>query len=582
MKQGLFEVFGTGKLGLKADDLNQHAKLLTKIGLSIPEGIVIATGIFDQLTEQLNFEEPTEQIEKNNCPDFLLSLNEKILDKLEIGTPYAVRSSALSECGGIGIYKTEFFLPTGNRHQDLQNLWSCELSVYASEFTNDAKLWRVKNNSPIGMAILIQPVIGFNFENHYLPALSGVAYTSYNGLATVRAVIGLGTQAVTGSGIIYNFPTENFQHFQREMWDQEFADAISLEGKIKQIHTQYSEIHVELARGFTAFNSLFDKLAKLQKQGGFYLEWSINGDKIFIVQCADYEDQLPGNVSFDSSGYFLLLKSNDVLHSGQATCKGIVYVHEWSPEISLALGHLNESLKDHLLIVPQDALSQLADINHRGHRLAFRHFSQAAAVIEKQITYTPEQHLMLAQAGMSQADHSIGTGATHFAQLCKRSKILFLGGEFDPTPLFSLPGAMAGYTNNVITIWETAVEVMIDAVKNEGYVYVSKEAKPNDYSLFQIREWSNILRSSALELENFEAEKASHFYNVHYALAPDDNPLGFDPLRLDETIVAECGLTGFITSLKVVIANGDWAIDDNIWNSGLHAYLEKLLLHLSK
>ncbi|MDO8593022.1 MAG: PEP/pyruvate-binding domain-containing protein [bacterium] len=243
MEQGLFEVFGDGKIGLKAADLNQHAMLLESVGTQIPKGFVIATGIFDELRDELNLYNGHPDY---TCPDFLSPINEAILDKMTVDTPYAIRSSALSEHGGTGIYKTTFFWPTGDRHKDLKKLWDCELAVYASEFTEDAILWREKIKALAGMAILIQPVIGFHFENYFLPALAGVAYTSYNGLPTVRAVIGLGTKAANGGGVIFNYPSDHVAHFQREMWEQEDADALTVSGK-GQTHTQFEEIFHEIA-----------------------------------------------------------------------------------------------------------------------------------------------------------------------------------------------------------------------------------------------------------------------------------------------------------------------------------------------
>lgn len=583
MRQGLFEVFGTGKLGLKADDLNQYSDLVASVGMSIPEGIVIATGIFDQLAEQVKFEESPEEIEKHECPNFLLPINSDVLDRMEIGKPYAIRSSALSEQGGTGIYKSTFFSPTGDKTEDLKNLWHCELAVYASEFTQDAKLWRSRKNAPIGMAILIQPVIGFRFEDNFLPALAGTAYTSYNGLPTIRAVIGLGTQAVNGGGIIYNCPSDHVLHFQREMWEQEEADAILQSGEIGQTHTHYPEIFGEIAHGFETFNGIFEKLAQPQKQGDFYLEWAIADGKVSVVQLATYEDRLAGDVTFDSSNYFLLMKGSDVLHSGRATCKCIVYVHEWSLEISQVVEHLNETIKDYLLIVPQDALSQLADIHIHGHRLAFRHFSNALAVVEKQRAYTSRQSLMLAQIGQSRADHSSGMGASHFSQLCDRTNILFIGGEFDATPLFVLPGGM-DYRNGIgITIWDVGAEIVVDASKEEGFVYTSKLAKKCDYSLYQLQDWSDALRSAANSMGDSEDQTmANHFYAVHYAIAADDNPVGFDPFKLDETVVAEFGgKEGIAESLRVVIANGEQFVSEDAWSGGLKGYLEELLTHLA-
>lgn len=179
MKQGIFKVFGSGNLGLKANDLDLYSNLIANIGMIIPERVVIATDIFDQLLEQIDFDQAIEKNKEKVCPDILYLINEIILDSLEIGTPYAIRSSALSERGGTGIYKTVFLVLTGNRKTDLQNLWHCELEVYANEFTSDAKAWRTKGNAPIGMAVLIQSVIGSNFDANFLLPLSGTAYTSY-------------------------------------------------------------------------------------------------------------------------------------------------------------------------------------------------------------------------------------------------------------------------------------------------------------------------------------------------------------------------------------------------------------------
>ncbi|MEI6836003.1 MAG: PEP/pyruvate-binding domain-containing protein [Candidatus Falkowbacteria bacterium] len=583
MKQGIFEVFSFGDLGLKANDLNRYSNLITGLDMIIPEGVVIATGIFDLLLERIDFEKPVEEIKKNACPIFLRPINENILDNLEIGVPYAIRSSALSERGGTGIYKTVFLVLTGNRETDLLNLWHCELLVYASEFTGDAKAWRAKDNAPIGMAILIQQVIGFNLDSNFLPPLSGTAYTSYNGLPTVRAVIGLGTKAVDGSGLIFNYSPEEWLHFQREMWDQEFADAISAESAISKINTHYEDIQSRVFYQFETFISLFDKLTELKKEGEFYLEWVIFENKIYIVQCASFEDRLPGDVTFNNTDYFLLLSGGDVLNSGNATCKCIVYAHEWTPDVSRSIEDLNRTNLDYLLVVPQDALSLVADINNPGQRLAFRHFSNALAVVEKQRTYSQNQVAMMLQLGKSLADHSFGTGASHFSQLCNRAKTLFIGGEFDETPLFTLPGGMSYRDNIGITIWNTTAEVVVNAVKKEGFVYISKKSKKNNYSLSEIKIWTNLLRQAASVLESEKSLMANDFYVIHYAIIPPMNLTEFDPLKVDQEIIEEFGgMPEIIRSLQFVITNGRTYIDFYTWSNGLKVYLEELLLSLTQ
>lgn len=587
MRQGLFEVFGTGQLGLKADDLNRYSGMLAGVGLKVLKGIVIATGIFDQLTKQLNFAGKSEEIEKQLCPDFLLSINEKILDKMEVDKPYAIRSSALSERGGTGIYRSEFFWPTGNRIVDLINLWHCEAAVYASEFSREAELWRRKTNAAVGMAILIQPVVGFRFDENFLPALSGLAYVSLNGLPTIRVVAGLGTLAVRGGGMVYNLPFEKFHYFQKELWEeQEIVETITSGGKKGETSVRYGEIQAEISRGFKSFNGLFDVLERLRENGNFCLEWSISGNRTFVVQCATYEDHSPINLPFDPTDCFLLLEGSDVLYSGRATCKCIVYCRMWTNEVSRVLEHLNENLKDFILIVPQSASSEIADaLLGDGSRLAFKHFSNALAVVEKQKSYSADEMLERAMMGMPTIDHTSGKGATHFAQLCSRANILFIGGEFDPKPLLRLPGGIEYRGHLGITMWKTLVEVVTDVAKKKGYVYVSKEPKISSYSLYQVQEWSDTLRSVANLLNDLDKpEIAGHFYNIHYAIAPNNDPIEFDPLRLDETIVAECGKTGIIKSLEVVLANGgylEW-IESHAWENGLKDYLEELLEHFKQ
>lgn len=580
MKHGLFETFDNGKLGLKADDLNRFKDIITGSGMTALGGTAITTETFDRLVEQYGLAEGVtpNDIEKRGCPNFLLSINEQILGRLEAGRPYAIRSSALSECGGTGIYKSEFFWPTGDRTKDLRGFWHCECIVYASEFTSDARLWRERNKAPMGMAILVQEVIGFRFGDYFLPPLSGIAYTTYHGLPTVQVVAGLGTKAVKGEGITFHYPLDSSLRFQRELWEQEEADVLTVKG-IEQISHKYEEICGELGRCYKVFNKLFAQLDELQKHGDFYLEWVAYGNELFVVQCATYKDRLPGDLSFDSSDYFLLLKGNDILHSGRASCKSVVFVHDWEPQTQCALEHLNETMRDFLLVVPQQASSLLSSINRGGEsgleckRLGFCHFSNALAVVERQHHYESANASL-----MGLADHSRGQGASHFSQLCDRTDILFIGAEFDASPLRELPGAMDYRDGAGITLWSTAAEVVVDTAKKEGCVYISKRAKKSDYTLNQIQEWSHDLRSIANSLGDSKNEMANHFYAVHYAIGNDENPVEFDQFNLDKDTIRDFGgMEKFIESLRIVIANGEQYIDGD-----LKGYLERLLSHLTK
>lgn len=586
MKQGLFEIFNNGKIGLKVDDLNQFAEVIASTGMKIPEGIAIAIDAFDRLVERYGLTEGvlSGDIEKRGCPDFLLSINEEILGRLEVGRPYAIRSSAVSERGGTGIYKSVFFWPTGNKITDLQGLWHCECIVYASEFTSDARLWRERNKASIGMAIIIQKVEGFRFGEYFLPPLAGTAYTTYHGLPTVQVVVGLGTKAVNGEGITFHYPPDSSLRYQRELWEQEEADVLTPKG-IEQIHSHYEEIYGELSDCYQAFTKLFAQLDELRKHGDFYLEWVAYGNDLFVVQCATYKDRLPGDLSFDSKDYFLLLKGSDVFNSGRASCKSVVLIHDWEYETHCALEHLNETMKDFLLIVPQQSTSQLAGIRwgmgRERKQLGFSHFSNARAVVERQHHYGDGISGTNASL-LGLADHSEGRGASHFSQLCDRTDILFIGAEFDATPLRELPGVMDYRDDIAITLWNTGVEVVVDASKKEGCVYISKRAKKYDYSLTQIQGWSDDLRTVANGLCESNSELANHFYAVHYAIGNDENPVEFDPFNLDsETITDFGGVEKFIESLRAVIANAEQHMNGT-WQDGLKDYLGEVLSHLTK
>lgn len=590
MEAVMFKLYGTGQKGRKADDLEQYSGMITSLGMKIPAGVVLLADLFIELMKVLNLTEDSHEdaLLYADCPDFLKEINLNILKEMKIGSAYAIRSSALSERGGTGIYQTTFFARSGDEKKDLDYLWGRERAVYASEFSASARVWRKKCDAPIGMAILIQEVHGYRFENHLLPSLAGVAYTSFQGLPTVRVVVGLGTKAVNGEGVVYNTPPDHPLHFARELWDQEAANTIDLtEQFIGEVDTHHEEVACSV--NFKVFCSLFEKLSLLKKQGEFSIEWAIADDDIYVVQCAPYEDRLPGDMAIDKNQFFLLAQGSDVLHSGRSACKGVVLVRKWSSQAASMLKVLNERMSKYLLIVSQDAFTLLAGIgidpetHEQKTRLAFCHFSNASAVVEMQWHYSSETIMGAHMVGIPLADHTGGKGASHFQQLCSRTDILYLGAGFDLSPLIALPGRMD--YNGGIQVWETESVVLVDGAKKEGFVYVSKQATNHRYSPEQISEWSHALRQAANTMSEESGKKtdlAGHFYWVHYAIGNDDSPMGFDPFALDPQIMEKRGKPKMIESTKVVLSNIDRVDLQNGDTEELKDYLKKLLIRLQK
>jgi len=358
-----------------------------------------------------------------------------------------------------------------------------------------------------------------------------------------------------------------------------------------EISADYDEIWNEIAPCSEAHCKLFASVVELGKQQGLYLEWAIYQGQIFVVQCAPFEDRLPGNLSLDGHDYLLLLKGNDVFGSGYASCKGVVFVRNWEPKTQRMLEHLNETTKDFLLIVPQEASSTKFDFgvydpesSLEFQRLGFSHFSNSLAVIERQGEYSESDIMNMKLLGIRFADHSQGRGASHFSQLCNRMNILFIGAKFDLTPLFNLPGAMDYGEGVGITLWDTAAEVVVDETKKEGFVYVSKRTERKDYSLNQVREYVLSLRAIANQISDSGNYKlANCFYAVHYAIGHGDDPLRFDPFALDKEVVEKAGgPEKFIEGLNLVLASGPQCVANGEWNGGLKDYLERLLAHLTK
>jgi hypothetical protein len=579
----MFKLYGSGQSGLKVDDLNQYETLINSLGMKIPAGVVIQTGVFLQLIQDLGLEEDDapELLVNTRCPEYIERINSEILSELKVGGAYAIRSSALSERGGTGIYHSAFFVPSGNVDRDMECLWEREKEVYASEYSYDAKAWRKKNHAEIGMAILIQEVCGYKFEGKCLPALAGVAYTTYQGLPTVRTVVGLGSKAVSGEGLVYNIPPDDPLQLSRDLWEQEIAAAVDLlSGKIAGLSSQYQETCCAIS--FKAFCLLFEKISELKKHGAFSVEWAIVDEDIYVVQIAPYDDVLPGDMTIDKDKYFLLAQGTDVLHSGRCSCKGIVRVNKWSNEAACVLKDLNEKLSGYLLIAPQDAFSLLArlgddpETGEPNVQINFHHFSNASGVLEWQHPYSVEDKRRAFSLGIRLADHTRNMGASHFQQLCSRSDILYLGASFKEDTLIPLSGVMR-YPAGVM-VWETEAVMLVDAVKKEGYVYVSKESKDNKYSPQQLSDWSMQLRDVANRLNGLPESQdlANHFYIVHYAIGNEDSPLDFDPFRLDPEIAEERGDEGMVESINAVITE----IDRVELPPDLKVYLGELLTHL--
>lgn len=197
-------------------------KLIPEMNIRIPATAIIGALEFDRF------------IENNNLYDDIYSLNdyesikqhfleseidEKIRDRLmaylkHMNKPIAVRSSGLFEDSLLqpfsGVYST-FLLP--NNHPDIEErynqLETAVKLVYSSIFTEAAQSYFEAIHYKIEeekMAVVIQEVVGQNYNGKYYPTISGVAQSyNYYPISYMQpedgfsvAAVGLGTYVVGG------------------------------------------------------------------------------------------------------------------------------------------------------------------------------------------------------------------------------------------------------------------------------------------------------------------------------------------------------------------------------------------------
>lgn len=224
------------------------------IKITIPNTVVIGTLEFDRFISDNNLIRILDEEDITDSEIAEAFLKGKICDELKrdlnkilqhFKSPLAVRSSSLLEDSQnhpfAGLYST-YMLP--NNHNDdarLEQLCQAIKLVYASVFFKDARVYIESTAAKAEeekMAVIIQEIIGKDYEGRFYPTFSGVAQ-SYNfypvshqsaedGIVSVAA--GLGKSVVGGErvlrfsprypGIIPEFstPSDVLENSQRSLY----------------------------------------------------------------------------------------------------------------------------------------------------------------------------------------------------------------------------------------------------------------------------------------------------------------------------------------------------------------------------
>ncbi len=285
-----FTRIGAGSLGGKArglaflDSLVTRNKLANKyqdVHVRIPQTLVLTTEVFDEfMTENHLY-----KIGLSDLPDeiildrFLVAkLPKRIKEDLYayvkvIKGPIAVRSSSLLEDSHYqpfaGIYST-YMLPFSPDTEDkakVKAIRTAIKAVYASVFFKASKSYIQATSNVIDeekMGIVIQEVVGTQYENYFYPTFSGVARSmnfypiypekSEEGIADIG--MGLGKYIVDGDNALRFSPAHPNNILQLSTPDmalresQKYFYALDLSQKRFEASTQSNYFYLRYAKSY--------------------------------------------------------------------------------------------------------------------------------------------------------------------------------------------------------------------------------------------------------------------------------------------------------------------------------------------
>jgi hypothetical protein len=240
-----FRTIGKGQVGGKGQGLLRLRELLQKWRetededsparhLSLPPTVLVSTEVFRDVVVHNKLEDACRHVEQNPESDSGSLRESMIAAELpavwveefsallgDMTAPLAIRSSSLLEdqkgAAFAGKYESVLIGNQGPLETRLEAFLRAVKQVFASTYGHDALNYRKKHgflDVREEMALVVQEVVGRQFNNYFLPAMAGVGF-SQNGYCwtdeikrsdgLVRLVFGLGHAAV-GRGYVRLFP----------------------------------------------------------------------------------------------------------------------------------------------------------------------------------------------------------------------------------------------------------------------------------------------------------------------------------------------------------------------------------------
>ena len=216
-----FARIGDGSLGGKGRGLafldniiKMHPEFNSLEGatVQIPRTVVLCTDVFDQFMEQNNLyqialsdasdDEILRHFLRAQLPDSLIADFFTFFEAVK--SPIAIRSSSLLEDAHYqpfaGIYSTYMIPYLDDKYAMLEMLACAIKGVYASVYYRDSKAYMTATSNVIDqekMAVILQEVVGKQFDGRYYPNISGVLRSlNYYPIGDERAEDGIASLAL--------------------------------------------------------------------------------------------------------------------------------------------------------------------------------------------------------------------------------------------------------------------------------------------------------------------------------------------------------------------------------------------------
>jgi DNA-binding response OmpR family regulator len=302
-----FARIGNGSLGGKGRGLAFIGAMVKRspelyrenFAVTIPKTVVICSDIFDEFMESNElYPLALSESDDDTILKYFLhaSLPSALIEDLMaffdvVKGPIAVRSSSLLEDSHYqpfaGIYSTYMVPKNPDKYEMLHTVSDAVKAVYASVFYKDSKAYMTATSNLIDqekMSIVLQEVVGSQYNSHFYPTMSGVArslnfYPIGNEKAEdgiVNLALGLGKYIVDG-GVTLRFSPRH-PHNILQMSTMEFA--------LRETQTRFYALDLKNMADQFSIDDSFNLLRLSVKEA------DADGSLKYIVSTYDPHDQI--------------------------------------------------------------------------------------------------------------------------------------------------------------------------------------------------------------------------------------------------------------------------------------------------